>query len=44
MPHFPKVNGCKKTFAVAVKSVWRGAVKVVNVETAIDVGTLACLD
>jgi hypothetical protein len=42
--HSRMVNYCKKTFAVAVKSVWRGAVKVVNVETAIDVGTLACLD
>jgi len=35
--HSRMVNYCKKTFAVAVKSVWRGAVKVANVEPAIAV-------
>ncbi len=38
MPHFPKVNGCMKTFVVvvvAVKIVWRVVVKVANVERVI---------
>ncbi len=40
MPHFPKVNGCKKTFAVVVadvKIVWRVVAKAVNVEQVIGV-------
>jgi hypothetical protein len=37
VPHFPKVNDCKKTFlaVVAVKIVWRLAAKEANVERVI---------
>ncbi len=37
MPHFPKVNDCKKTFVVAVKIVWRVVAKAANVERVIGV-------
>ncbi len=38
MPHFPKVNDCKKTFVVvvvAVKIVWGVVAKAANVERVI---------